>query len=916
MDLFNDLLADYFLLERAGGELLAKSYDGTLVSLSILLAILASFTTLDLIYQMRQAYQRGETVYRIWWAAAAVSLGGGIFVMHFVGMLAFSIPVPLRYDFGMTLFSLFIAIAVSAIAIKQLYSSALEWPSVWRGGILMGVGVALMHYSGMAALLAPALLRYLPEVWVASVVIAVVVSVVAILLLHYHFNRQSSLWQRLLIATVMGMAVASMHYTGMVAANFYSGGSCGLSTDLFGLQLDLHQLGLEVGTAAVMVFSLGLISARYSHYQMEWLQQQNQKLEQEVVRRTQITKEQIRELEQLQLALDQHAIVSAADPQGRIIEVNDKFCEVSGYSRKELIGQNHGILKSNEHPPELYQQLWQTITAGEVWEGELCNRKRGGGRYWVKATIVPFHDIHGAINRYVSIRTDITAQIEQERLLLEQQTALANASRAKDEFLAAMSHELRTPLASIIGHTEYLLESQYCGGSDCPLEQANEVLQSIDSSGRNQLALVNDILDMSKIESGKFSIEEAPYDLEQLLIEVERMFELRVRDRLIGFGVTLQQIPEWRLIGDRHRIVQVLTNLLGNAFKFTTDGRVDLTVWHDQRQLYFQVVDSGIGMISSVMARLFQRFEQADGSISRRFGGSGLGLYISRSLVELMGGQIEASSREGEGSTFLLSLPYRESEIAATPPETERALDYPTRLQGRLLLAEDTPELQLMMRRMLESFGLQVRTVNNGEEAVIQGLAHPFDLILMDMQMPLMDGLEATRQLRAEGCDFPIIALTANVMESHRRLFEEAGGSGFIGKPVLRQDMFSLLQQWLPTADGGSEQEPPTESEQGGVEDTTMVDKELMALFVEQNSANRQQIAAALQQQRWEEIRGLAHKIKGSGAPFGFPRLSEVAQQACDAIDRQQQQQSWVEQLLAELDRALQHGGEGLERSV
>ena len=386
----------------------------------------------------------------------------------------------------------------------------------------------------------------------------------------------------------------------------------------------------------------------------------------------------------------------------------------------------------------------------------------------------------------------LTLSLQRMVLILEESTAVAEkATQAKDEFLASMSHELRTPLSSIIGNSELLKEREQD-------EDKQQIIQSIERSGRGQLALVNDILDMSKIQSGKFDIDEHPYDLSLLLTDLEQTFSTQARNIGLKF-IVVQEKPEvMELLGDVQRVQQILMNLMSNGLKFTDKGEVRLTVSVQEGVLVFQVKDSGIGMSPEVLQRLFRSFQQADSSISRRFGGTGLGLYISQNLAGLMDGKIEVSSEEGVGSTFTLTLPYQQSDRPVkSTVEKEKQLVSNEQIAGHVLIAEDTPELQLLERRILEGVGVTVTVANNGEEAVELSKSHSFDLILMDMQMPVMDGIEATREIRAAGNTIPIIALTANVMQAHRDAFNAAGCDDFLGKPINRQKLLQLLKGYI-----------------------------------------------------------------------------------------------------------------------
>ncbi len=406
-------------------------------------------------------------------------------------------------------------------------------------------------------------------------------------------------------------------------------------------------------------------------------------------------------------------------------------------------GETHVLIKLDT-PASLEWSLVRMSPFGNLFEkaGETDDAYRNLKQ--PDGTTIPVQ-VSGAILRQQRQVDGAVLVIHDMRVLLSAEQARV-VGKAKDDFLASMSHELRTPLTAIIGNSEFLAEQERD-------PERRDIISSIELAGRSQLALVNDILDMSKIESGKFSVEEIPYNLAQLLKDLEYMLSTRAKDAGLQL-LTRQSKPEQHLlVGDAQRIGQILINLIGNAIKFTEFGTVSLTTRVAGQHIIFQVKDSGIGMSPETIRRLFQRFEQADGTISRRFGGSGLGLFISWNLAEMMGGTIQVSSREGVGSTFELLLPYRPSTTAVDGGEQQGAVVADDssasgsilneQLQGHVLVAEDTPELQLLERRILESFGLTVTTANNGQEALEQVVEHHFDLILMDMQMPVMDGVNA-----------------------------------------------------------------------------------------------------------------------------------------------------------------------------
>ncbi len=434
----------------------------------------------------------------------------------------------------------------------------------------------------------------------------------------------------------------------------------------------------------------------------------------------------------------------------------------------------------------------QRAAVEEAFDCAIRNRKpfdiefrvflQDGSRIWVHGFARPVIGAGGGAERLVGIHQDITAaHVSQE---------------ARDNFIANMSHELRTPLTSIIGNCEYLLEEY----SEL-LAPAREALMAIEFAGKSQLALVNDILDMSKIQSDSFVVERIEYDPLELLLRVEEMMSRRVGDAGLAFEVTSSWEGEHWMLGDPQRILQVLINLVGNAVKFTSRGKIRIDFRQQGKWLIWRVEDNGIGMSPEVLDRLFQRFEQADSSTSRRFGGSGLGLYISQNLARLMGGEIDVSSREGHGSVFQLVIPCQVGGRmlrSEQRDDSEGALSQQQRLiTGEVLLADNTPALQQLLKRMVEKLGPSVTVVTNGQEAVERVGEQAFDLILMDMQMPVLDGIEATRQLRQRGVEIPIIAVTANVLQRQRYRIEEAGCNDFIPKPIDREELKSKLCAYL-----------------------------------------------------------------------------------------------------------------------
>ncbi|TWT40594.1 Autoinducer 2 sensor kinase/phosphatase LuxQ [Phycisphaerae bacterium RAS1] len=796
----------------------------------------------------------------------------------------------------------------------------------------------------------------------------------------------------------------------------------------------------------------------------------NERLEQAAQR----AQEALRELAAYKFALDKHSIVTTTDLEGRITYANDKFCEVSKYSREELIGQTHRLINSGQHPQAFWAEMWSTVLRGDVWRSEVCNRAKDGAIYWVDATAAGLRDESGKIHELIAVRTDITeqkrieerlrqsearfrlmadaapmmiwetdergactytsrswhelvgrsaesqqgagwtetihpddlpqlaesmriavrdrqpvdsecrvrrhdgayrwilgrgvprvtpegvflghvgacvdvtdrkaaeeklaAQEEQWRLLIEGTNIVAwefdpergvftyvspqaaslgyhlddwltdgffgrmlhpqdrervisdcaeatradkdhrlqyravcadgrviwvddlvsvgrgadgqrkcrgillditvqkeaeealvrareaahAASQSKSEFLANMSHEIRTPMTAILGFAELLLE-------DGDLAQAPErrlnALRTIQRNGEHLLGLINDILDISKVEAGKLAVERTRCSPCHVLAEVASLMHVRADERRIYFRIEPDgPLPE-SIQSDPLRLRQILINVVGNAIKFTEQGGVRLVtrlVNAPSPHIQFDVIDTGIGMTPEQAATLFQPFTQGDSSTARRFGGTGLGLTISRRLAEMLGGEIEiAATAPREGTTMrvtveagplegvvMLADPARAIHVDMEDPSAPAAAtpggEHPEPLKDlRILLAEDGPDNQRLISYMLSKAGASVDVAENGRAAVecvwkAVDQSAPYDIVLIDMQMPIMDGYEATRLLRAKGYRRPVVALTAHAMGGELEKCLAAGCDGYLTKPIKKANLIAGVLDHVP----------------------------------------------------------------------------------------------------------------------
>ncbi|MEN9359916.1 MAG: hypothetical protein RL095_1451 [Verrucomicrobiota bacterium] len=690
----------------------------------------------------------------------------------------------------------------------------------------------------------------------------------------------------------------------------------------------------------------------------------------------------------LQMALDSHALVSITDPQGRITYVNEMFCQLSKYSREELIGADHRIINSHHHPPEFFRDLWATIASGGIWKGEICNRAKDGSLYWVSSSIVPFHDSQGKISHYISVRTDIS---QQKRLAEEVDAAI----KQKSQFIATMSHEIRTPMNGIIGLAELLKRTRL------DLQQ-QEYVDSMITCGQSLIALVNDILDVAKIESGRISLEEVDFSMQELLEDSLTIFVDSAEAKGLRLNYEIPREMPVRLRGDPARLVQILTNLVGNAIKFTEVGKVDIRIsvlklFSGRVRFRLAVADTGIGMSAAQLGRIGEAFVQADSSTTRRFGGTGLGLYICRALVRLMQGSFAVSSREGEGSVFSfeLELPIGEDDpwdlysiidgkrlVAAvsdaslihrleklcgrwkmrlecfpqaaelvqglrregSPPDlllidedlpgingvllvkmlrrehawaavpmifTSPAPDRirnkfeqisillvqgrplrpgsllqalkqiylggkspeeskPRRRLSRVLVAEDNPVNQMLIEAFLRDYAETVDLAGNGKEAVAFCETAPYEAIFMDCQMPVMDGYEATRQIRSlesklQRTRAPIIAITANAMPGDREQCLAAGMDEHICKPLTGKILQNLFQRLFDLFPGAS-----SSPEMTGGEDLS---RQALMTFREE----AEKASDSFERGDLKAVAASAHKLKSSSAWLEFGELARLS---------------------------------------
>jgi PAS domain S-box-containing protein len=494
------------------------------------------------------------------------------------------------------------------------------------------------------------------------------------------------------------------------------------------------------------------------------------------------------------------------------MEIADVYVWELDYRRRELIkvGDETSFHTNPATYGQLYRDIWSTIdprdlpAVTEAWqrheeEGipyrpEYRVRRSDDKEVWVQGAVRYLKDEQGRPLRMIGALQNITARKASERALVKAKDQAESATRAKSAFLATMSHEIRTPLNGVLGMAQAMAMGDLS-------DQQRERLDVIRQSGESLLAILNDVLDLSKIEAGKLELEQAEFDIGELAQGAHATFAATAQAKGLTFDLKVARGARGVYRGDSVRVRQILYNLVSNALKFTERGAVTVEVSRKAKLLSITVRDTGIGIAPEKVASLFQKFEQADASTTRRYGGTGLGLAICRDLAELMGGCVRAESRPGEGATFIVDLPL--VRVAAAParpaaPSGERSAP----AEGatlRVLAAEDNGMNQLVLKTLLEQVGVEPVMVANGREAVEAWAREPWDLILMDVQMPEMDGPTATGVIRArERTDgrarTPIVALTANAMAHQVSEYLQAGMDDYVAKPIEAGRLYHVIQ--------------------------------------------------------------------------------------------------------------------------
>jgi PAS domain S-box-containing protein len=570
--------------------------------------------------------------------------------------------------------------------------------------------------------------------------------------------------------------------------------------------------------------------------------------------------------------------IVVTDSSGHCIYSNHKFQTISGLAPEESLGTGWLRTVHEDDRDEIIVAWVNATNATQSFEKEFRYQRTDGSIAWcrLKAAAINSTD---TVSGWVSTIEDITAKHEAEIALVGAMQSAEAAMHAKNQFLANVSHEIRTPLTAIIGFADALRED-----GELQPEQ-HHYMDVILNNGRHLLTIINQILDLSKIDAGALTIEPSQCDLIELIDEMLFMFSPTVAAKSLYLNVAYDWPLPRNITTDPLRLKQVLINLLGNAIKFTPQGGITLGVSWDPttERMLFSISDTGIGMSGEQRKKLFTPFYQANDSLNRTFGGTGLGLSISQRLVKALGGTIEVQSEPGKGSTFSFYIQSEASSEGAllnqapvTQHQTPSGRVPPPTLHGRILFADDALDNRRLVEHLLKKTGAQITMVENGQEAIEVARREQFDLILMDIQMPIVDGLTATRTIRKAGISTPIVAISAGAMTTDVRKALEAGCSMHLSKPFERSAFYEMLTRFMKALDERKEQQTP-DVLRSSVDDADPEMAELISEFVQGLPAKVQELLTTAATKDFIKMAALAHKLKGSSGMYGFPKLSAVA---------------------------------------
>jgi two-component system sensor histidine kinase/response regulator len=815
------------------GSALASSYDHRLVALSVFIAFLASYAALDLAGRVTSA--RGG-IRLLWLSGGASAMGIGIWSMHYIGMLALRLPIPVEYDWPTVLLSLLAAILASAVALFVVSRRKLGLTRALAGSLFMGTGIAAMHYIGMAAMRLQAMCSYSPGLVTLSFVLAVVISFVALYLTFYFRGEKAGGgWKKALTAVVMGGAIPVMHYTGMAAASFTSqpgvDGSLAYAVSIS----SLGAAGIVIVTFMVLglVLITSLVDRRFSK------------------KATELESSEQRYRLIVETAFDAFVGINS---QGAIVDWNAQAEAMFGWKRSEITGKLLSELidfQQGGEPEDVRKFLAAAFNETSKGRIETIAKNRDGREFSVEMAISAVHS--GELPLFAAFIQDVTQRKRTEEERENARSGAEAASRAKDEFLANMSHEIRTPLNGIIGMTDLALDTNLT-------PEQLEYLQTIKLSADSLFAVINDILDFSKIEAGKMDLDAIDFDLRETMELTLKTLAQRAGEK--GLELLLDIAPNVPEVmrGDSGRLRQIVLNLAGNAIKFTERGEVGVFVQvddlaGDQRTVHFIVSDTGIGIPPEKHKAIFEAFSQADTSTTRKYGGTGLGLTISSRLVGMMGGRIWVESEVGRGTQFHFTIQLVVSKGNPKDPTTVVSTEA---LKGlKTLIVDDNATNRRILQVMLENWGMKCAAVAGGDEGLRElSEAHranaAYSLILSDLLMPGMDGfgfIEKVRE-RSEFAATTILILTSAGHRGDGSRCRQLGVAGYLLKPTRKSELLAAICRAVGADQQAGERPLITQHCLLGAEEGAV---SLHVLLAEDNAVN-QKLAIRLLEKRGHRV--------------------------------------------------------------